>query len=199
MMTARTRSGWKTTTGGLYGACREMPECAAVQLAQRPPAGRDANLPRSPLAARSGMCRAAAGLAGGRVRAGPAGDVTVADLGCLEGGYAAEFARAGYDVTGFEARQENHDAPYGWGHSWAWITSGSSWATPGRRCPACNSTRCSAAGLLYHLDQPVAFLNLLGEVTRRLLILNTNFSLEDGGHPETPTIHGERCDYADSR
>jgi 2-polyprenyl-3-methyl-5-hydroxy-6-metoxy-1,4-benzoquinol methylase len=37
---------------------------------------------------------------------GPA-NVRVADLGCLEGGYAAAFARAGYDVTGFEARLEN--------------------------------------------------------------------------------------------
>ncbi len=30
-------------------------------------------------------------------------------MGCLEGGYTAEFARAGYDATGFEARKQNYD------------------------------------------------------------------------------------------
>ena len=55
------------------------------------------------------------------------------------------------------------------------------------------------AGLLYHLDQPVAFLSLLGEVTERMLILNTNFSLEHGGHPEDAHHPGESCEYGDSR
>ncbi len=33
----------------------------------------------------------------------------IVDLGCLEGGYAVEFARAGFDVLGIEARQDNID------------------------------------------------------------------------------------------
>ena len=33
--------------------------------------------------------------------------LTVADLGCLEGGYAVEFARAGFEVTGLDAHSVN--------------------------------------------------------------------------------------------
>ena len=33
--------------------------------------------------------------------------IRIADLGCLEGGYSVEFAKAGYDAVGFEAREEN--------------------------------------------------------------------------------------------
>ncbi|MCB4825211.1 class I SAM-dependent methyltransferase [Roseicella aerolata] len=33
----------------------------------------------------------------------------IADLGCLEGGYALEFARMGMDALGIEVRQSNYD------------------------------------------------------------------------------------------
>jgi hypothetical protein len=36
------------------------------------------------------------------------------------------------------------------------------------------------AGLLYHLDQPAAFLHTLADVTTRLLIISTNYATEDG-------------------
>jgi SAM-dependent methyltransferase len=104
--------------------------------------------------------------------------VMIADLGCLEGGYAAAFAQAGYDVTGFEVRTENflccryvqerlalpnlqfiqadvRDAFAGDGEQW-------------------DAVFC--CGLLYHLENPVAFLRRLGEVTRKLLILQTHYS-----------------------
>ena len=35
--------------------------------------------------------------------------ITVADLGCLEGGYTALFALLGFDVTVIDARQENYE------------------------------------------------------------------------------------------
>ena len=35
------------------------------------------------------------------------GDVKIADLACLEGGYSIEFARMGFDVTGIEIRENN--------------------------------------------------------------------------------------------
>lgn len=31
----------------------------------------------------------------------------VVDLGCLEGGYAVEFAKLGFDTLGIDAREEN--------------------------------------------------------------------------------------------
>ena len=34
----------------------------------------------------------------------------IADLGCLEGGYATEFARLGYDSLGIEVRESNFSA-----------------------------------------------------------------------------------------
>lgn len=33
--------------------------------------------------------------------------IKIVDLGCLEGGYAVEFARHGFDVLGIEVREEN--------------------------------------------------------------------------------------------
>ena len=71
----------------------------------------------------------------------------VADLGCLEGGYAVTFARAGYDVLGIEGQRDNFEVCQ-------WVSD---------------------------RVQLVAFLRTLHNVTRRLLILNTNFATE-GGH-----------------
>jgi hypothetical protein len=35
----------------------------------------------------------------------------IADLGCLEGGYAVEFARLGMNATGIEVRDSNFQLP----------------------------------------------------------------------------------------
>ena len=102
--------------------------------------------------------------------------IRVADLGCLEGGYALEFAKLGFDTVGIEAREDN--------------------------LVNCNFLKEDAGldnlnfvkddvrnignygdfdivlcyGLLYHLNDPVAFLNLLGKHTTKLLLLNTHFA-----------------------
>ena len=147
------------------------------------------------IVAESGLCRAALRYLEETFGPGPHPDVTVADLGCLEGGYAAEFARAGYDVTGFEARQENYQRA-------TWLAG--QLALPNLRFEhgdvrdvldgrTFDAVFC--CGLLYHLDRPVEFLHLLGKVTGRLLILNTHHSLLDGtGHPEHVHHPGEHCD-----
>jgi SAM-dependent methyltransferase len=105
--------------------------------------------------------------------------VTVADLGCLEGGYAAAFAQAGYDVTGIEARAENMACCRYVASALALpnltflqtdVRDTVAAADPGQW----DAVFC--CGLLYHLDNPVAFLNYLGTATRRLLILNTHYS-----------------------
>jgi SAM-dependent methyltransferase len=124
--------------------------------------------------------------------------VTVADLGSLEGGYAAEFARAGFEVYGIEARKENHDNAcllqdalalgnlhFVQGDVRSDLLEGGQF----------DVIFCS--GLLYHLDKPVEFLNLLGQATRQMLILNTHYSLE-GGHPESSHHPGSGCDYREA-
>lgn len=100
----------------------------------------------------------------------------LADLGCLEGGYAVEFARMGFQVVGVDVREAN--------------------------IAACNYVKSKTnlpnltffqddvwniarygkfdvifcCGLLYHLDQPKQFLETLSSVTTRLVILQTHFS-----------------------
>ena len=104
----------------------------------------------------------------------------VADLGCLEGGYAVEFARAGYDVLGVEGQKDNF-------RTCEWVAERVT--LPNLRFVHDDVRNLGAhgefdavlcAGLLYHLDEPVAMLNLLGELTRRLLIVNTQHSTEEG-------------------
>jgi hypothetical protein len=106
------------------------------------------------------------------------GDIKIADLACLEGGYSVEFARMGFNVTGIEIRENNLDA--------------------------CNYTLNKlklrnlkfvrddvrnivnhgvfdvifCCGIYYHLDNPRQFMNTLSEATKKLLVLNTHFSTE---------------------
>jgi SAM-dependent methyltransferase len=101
----------------------------------------------------------------------------VADLGCLEGGYAAAFAQAGYDVTGFEVRGDNFACCTYVAEQLAlpdlrFIRADvrDEFGVPG----AWDAVFC--CGLLYHLESPVAFLRQLGAATRRLLILQTHYS-----------------------
>lgn len=110
--------------------------------------------------------------------------VRIADLGCLEGGYTVEFARAGFTALGIEGRETNyakcvhvakrlglpnlefvHDdvrnlADYG----------------------VFDAIFC--CGLLYHLDKPGQFIELLGRCTRKILVLQTHYAVE-GRDPVT--------------
>jgi SAM-dependent methyltransferase len=100
----------------------------------------------------------------------------VVDLGCLEGGFAVEFARAGYDVLGIEARADNYGrCEYVRGQlkldNLAFVQDDvRNLADYGHFDVAF----CS--GLLYHLDEPAAFLNLLGKTTTSLLLLHTHYA-----------------------
>jgi SAM-dependent methyltransferase len=104
--------------------------------------------------------------------------VRVADLGCLEGGYAVELARMGFDVTGVEVRpsnmaacrfvKDNVDLP-----NLRFVQDDArNIAAHGRF----DAVFC--CGLLYHLDQPLAFLRALSGVTDRMLYIQTHFSTE---------------------
>lgn len=102
----------------------------------------------------------------------------VADLGALEGGYAVEFAKLGFDTLGIEAREEN--------------------------IKKCNLVKESlnlsnlnfvkddvrnmgnygkfdivlCYGLLYHLNDPANFLKIMSNSNTKLLFLNTHYAPE---------------------
>ena len=92
----------------------------------------------------------------------------LADLGCLEGGYAVEFARMGFQVLGLDIRESNLAAcRYVQSHTNlpnlefvqddAWNIA--SYGT-------FDAVFC--CGLFYHLDRPKRFLDLMSTVTRKL-------------------------------
>jgi hypothetical protein len=64
-------------------------------------------LPEVPLISAGSYCRAVLRTLRLMCPIRPGVAPRVADVGCLEGGFAAEFARAGYEVLGVEARKTN--------------------------------------------------------------------------------------------
>ncbi len=104
----------------------------------------------------------------------------IADLGCLEGGYSVLLARAGYEVLGIEGQPGNF-ATCEWVAERVGLPNLSFVQDDVRNIAAhgrFDAILC--AGLLYHLDRPVAYLEELGPLTRRLLIVSTNFATEEG-------------------
>lgn len=102
----------------------------------------------------------------------------LADLGCLEGGYAVEFARMGFQVLGIEVRDANLAACN-------YVKSKTS--LPNLVFVKDNAWNIGnygmfdvifCCGLLYHLDQPKKFLETLSSVTTKLMILQTHFSTD---------------------
>ena len=108
---------------------------------------------------------------------GDKAELSVVDLGCLEGGYAVEFARMGFKTLGIEVRPENiaccefvkteSDLPnLSFAQDTVW-----NFQNYGRFDVAF----CS--GLLYHLAFPKRFLEMVAASTRKVLFLQTHFSL----------------------
>jgi SAM-dependent methyltransferase len=109
----------------------------------------------------------------------------VVDLGCLEGGYAVEFARAGYEVLGIEARSDSvarcRYVQRSLGlHNLSFVQDD---VRNLKDHGPFDIVFC--CGLLYHLDYPAAFLKLLGEVTGSLLLLHTHYA-ENEVNPNYP-------------
>jgi SAM-dependent methyltransferase len=106
------------------------------------------------------------------------GEFSIVDLGCLEGGYTVLFARAGFDALGIDGRPQNIARCE---------FAAEQLGLPGARF-VCDDVRhlddygsfdavfCS--GLLYHLDDPVAFLRMVSQATRRVLLLQTHFATD---------------------
>ena len=102
----------------------------------------------------------------------------LADLGCLEGGYAVEFARMGFQVLGIDVRDANIAAC-------DYVKSKTS--LPNLVFAKDNALNIAkhgmfdavfCCGLLYHLDRPKQFLETLSSVTTKLVILQTHFSTD---------------------
>lgn len=101
------------------------------------------------------------------------------DLGCLEGGYSVEFARMGFDVLGVEIREANFaacqfvksrtDLPN------LHFVKDDVWNL--NKYGDFDIVFC--CGLFYHLDKPTEFLHLLGQHTRKLLVLQTHFATDE--------------------
>ena len=101
--------------------------------------------------------------------------LSVADLGCLEGGYTVEFARLGLQSLGLDVRESNIEVC-------RYVQSKTD--LPNLRFVRDDVWNIAdhgsfdivfCCGLLYHLDRPRAFLDVLSDVTKRLLILQDPF------------------------
>jgi SAM-dependent methyltransferase len=116
-------------------------------------------------------------------------NVRIADLGCLEGGYAIGLAKDRYrEVLGIDVRQENIDK--------------CNYAAKGKRLDNLKFVKDDVrnvekygqfdavfcGGLLYHLDYPKKTIKSLSKVTKKMLILNTHYALaEDPLYDEPQT------------
>jgi SAM-dependent methyltransferase len=110
---------------------------------------------------------------------GDKSQLRLADIGCLEGGYAVEFARMGFQVVGIEVRESNiaacnyvkskTDLPnlqFAWDNALNIAGYG-----------IFDAVFC--CGLLHHLDRPKNYLESVSSVTKKLLILQEHFALSE--------------------
>ena len=103
---------------------------------------------------------------------------SLVDVGCLEGGYTVEFARMGFNCLGIEARRSNLEACRYVKQNVA-LPNLNFVRDDARRVDAYGEfdiTFC--CGLLYHLDQPRQFIQLLSQVTKQVLIVETHFAAD---------------------
>jgi SAM-dependent methyltransferase len=119
------------------------------------------------------LCRAIYGERLGAVRA--------LDLGCLEGGFSAGLALAGADVLGVEARQDHFEKCLLARDALALPTL----AFVREDVKKVTAERCGrfdvvlALGILYHLDDPVGWLQQIASLTRGLLFVDTHYAPKD--------------------
>jgi SAM-dependent methyltransferase len=100
------------------------------------------------------------------------------DLGCLEGGYAVEFARAGFDTLGIEIRLDNFE-------NCQLVKARTSLSNLRFACDDVRNVEqygtfdvVFCCGILYHLDEPRKFLEKVARVCRRVLIVDTHVATE---------------------
>lgn len=103
---------------------------------------------------------------------------SVVDLGCLEGGYSVEFAKMGFNTLGIEVRQDNIDK-CNYVKQQTGLDNLKFVKDDVRNLKNYGKfdiTLCY--GLLYHLDNPVAYLKTICENTNKVLVLHTHYANE---------------------
>ena len=104
-------------------------------------------------------------------------EFSLVDLGCLEGGYALEFAKMGFQTMGIEAKQPNIDCCRLVQESFNLANLSFEKDDVLNISNYENFDVAFCCGLLYHLENPKLFLEKLTEKINGVLILNTHFSL----------------------
>jgi SAM-dependent methyltransferase len=103
---------------------------------------------------------------------------TIVDLGCLEGGYTVEFARAGMRATGLEVRRSNFEnclrVRDETGVDGLDFINDDVWNLAAHG--PFDAAYC--CGLLYHLDKPAEFIGLMSRCVRDVIILHTHFATD---------------------
>lgn len=104
---------------------------------------------------------------------------SVIDLGCLEGGYTVAFARMGMRSLGLEVRASNfenceyvkknvEELPVDFVKDDAWNADKYG-----------NFDLVFCSGLLYHLDKPGQFIDLIGKIAQKMVIIHTHYAPEE--------------------
>lgn len=105
----------------------------------------------------------------------------IADLGCLEGGFATAISREGATVLGIEARATNLEKA-------ALLKEHFELSGMKLLCADVKDFKVErfgtfdvvlALGILYHVDQPVEWLRHVADATRGVLILDSHFAPAD--------------------
>jgi ubiquinone/menaquinone biosynthesis C-methylase UbiE len=105
--------------------------------------------------------------------------IKIVDLGCLEGGHSVEFARMGFETLGIEVRDSNFNCC-------EYVLNKVN--LPNLKFVKDDVLNISkyddfdasfCCGLLYHLDRPKYFLEELAKKTKKLIIIQTHFSIVD--------------------
>ena len=113
---------------------------------------------------------------------------SIIDLGCLEGGYAVEFARLGMAATGLEVRESNY-------RNCLYVQSKVD--LPNLRFIHDDANNIGkygvfdgffVNGLLYHLDRPRRFLEQVATQCRKVLFLQTHVA--NAGVSDALKLHG---------
>jgi SAM-dependent methyltransferase len=141
------------------------------------PGGRQTR-PGHPISANFGPCQAALRTLRAHFSPEQIRETSIVDIGCFEGTYAVEFAREGFQTTGIEARTSNIEK-CNYVRDELGLANLSFAQDDARNLDKYGPfdvTFCS--GLLYHLDEPAAYLEALARNTNKLLILQTHYATE---------------------